>query len=177
MIEPANRFRASTMALVASLAVLAVAALSLIHPWGNLRSGSSDGEILAGSGVPPEVRTILIHKCGDCHSSNTRWPLYSRVAPSSWLVERDVKDGRAHMNFSSWEQYNMDSRIDLLAKIASQLRQGKMPLKRYLLLHPDAKVSEPERKLIADWAKSERKRLVATAESSAAKAQPGSDKK
>jgi cytochrome c len=176
MSEPGKRSQASIIALGASVAVLALAALSLIHPWGNLRIGPYAGEVLAGASVPPEVRTILMHKCGDCHSSNTRWPLYSRVAPSSWLVERDVKDGREHMNFSSWEQYNVDSQIDLLAKIASQLRQGKMPLKRYLLLHPDAKVSERERKLIADWAKSERKRLAATVESNAAKAQSGNEK-
>jgi cytochrome c len=140
-----------------------VAALSLLHPWGNLRS-SSPGGTLTGSSAPQEVRGMLSQKCGDCHSDNTRWPLYSRIAPSSWLVERDVAQGREHMNLSSWEKYSIDNRVDFLAKIGTQLRQGKMPLKRYLLLHPEARVSESERKLIVDWTKSERRRLMASPE-------------
>jgi cytochrome c len=154
----------SILAVCVAVAVLAIAALSLVHPWGNLRSGASkEAAVLAGANVPTEIRTALAHKCGDCHSNNTQWPLYSRVAPSSWLVERDVRNGRAHMNLSSWEQYSIDSRIDLIGKMGSQLRQGKMPLKRYLLLHPEAQLSEPERKLIVDWTKAERKRLLAEA--------------
>jgi cytochrome c len=156
--------RARTLSVGASVAALAVAALSLIHPWGNLRTASpGGGAILAGANVPDEVRAALVQKCGDCHSTNTRWPLYSRVAPSSWLVEHDVHDGRQHMNLSAWELYSIDARVDLLAKIGTQLRQRKMPLKQYLLLHPEARLSESERKLIVDWTKAERKRLLAEA--------------
>lgn len=164
MIESARRSLATTVAVGGGVTVLAIAALSLVHPWGNLRSTSSQGiVILAGSNVPEEVQTVLVHKCGDCHSNNTRWPVYSRVAPSSWLVEHDVHVGRERMNLSNWERYGIDSRIDLLSKISTQLRQGKMPLKQYLLLHPEARLSESERKLIVDWTKVERKRLAATA--------------
>lgn len=148
----------------AAVAVLAVGALSLVHPWGNLRAASSQGgAILASANVPDPIRASLAQKCGDCHSNNTRWPLYSRIAPSSWLVEHDVSEGREHMNLSSWEQYSIDSRIDLLGKMGSQLRQGNMPLKQYLLLHPEARLSDSERKLIIDWTKVERKRLMAEA--------------
>jgi len=161
----ARRSLAKIVAVGAGVVVLAIAALSLVHPWGNLRPTSSQGNvILAGSNVPEEVQTLLAHKCGDCHSNNTRWPAYSRIAPSSWLVEHDVHEGREHMNLSNWEQYAIDSRIDLLSKISTQLRQRKMPLKQYLLLHPEARLSESERKLIVDWTKVERKRLAATAE-------------
>lgn len=164
MLESARRSLATTVAVGAGGAVLAVAALSLVHPWGNLRSTSAQRiAILDGSNVPEEVQRVLVQKCGDCHSNNTRWPVYSRIAPSSWLVEHDVHEGREHMNFSNWERYGIDSRIDLLSKISNQLRQGKMPLKQYLLLHPDARLSESERKLIVDWTKVERKRLAAIA--------------
>jgi cytochrome c len=148
-----------------AVSALALAALSFIHPWGNLRSGFSTGSAaLAGSTLPDELRGVLARKCGDCHSNNTRWPLYSRVAPSSWLVEHDVHEGREHLNLSTWEQYTLDNRIDLLGKIGTQLRQGKMPLKQYLLLHPEARLSDSERKLILDWTKTERKRLIAQTE-------------
>jgi cytochrome c len=156
--------RARTLSTGVTVAALAVAALSLIHPWGNLRTASpGGGTILAGANVPGEIRTALSQKCGDCHSTNTRWPLYSRVAPSSWLLEHDVHEGRQHMNLSAWEQYSNDTRIDLLGKMGTQLRQGKMPLKQYLRLHPEARLSESERKQILDWTKAERKRLLAEA--------------
>jgi cytochrome c len=147
--------------MAAAFAVLAAAALSLVHPWGNLRADPSGGAILTGANAPQEIRGMLAQKCGDCHSNNTRWPLYSRVAPVSWLIESDVSEGREHLNLSRWEQYANDSRIDLLARIGSQLRQDKMPLRQYELLHPEARLSEQERKLIQDWAKAERKRLMA----------------
>ena len=41
--------------------------------------------------------------CYDCHSNETRWPLYSYVAPMSWLVRRDVESGRDELNFSDWD--------------------------------------------------------------------------
>ncbi len=156
--------RVARLTTASITAAAALAALSLIHPWGNLRTGFPAGTaMLTDAKVPEEVRTVLVHKCGDCHSDNTRWPLYSRIAPTSWLVEHDVHAGREHLNLSRWEQYSIDHRIDLLAKIGSQLRQGKMPLKPYLLLHPDARLSEAERKLILDWIKVERKGLLADA--------------
>jgi cytochrome c len=149
----------------ATIAVMVVAASSLIHPWGNLHTASARGSaILAGANVSDKIRTAFSQKCGDCHSNNTRWPLYSRVAPSSWLVEHDVHEGREHLNLSTWEQYSIDSRIDLLGRMSGQLRQGKMPKKQYLLLHPEARLSEAERTLIVNWTKAERKRLLAAAE-------------
>jgi cytochrome c len=154
--------RARTLSTGATVAALAVTALSLIHPWGNLHTEGS--AVMGNTNVPGEVQTLLARKCGDCHSNNTRWPLYSKIAPTSWLVEHDVHEGREHMNLSSWEKYSIDSRIDLLGRMSSQLRQGKMPKKQYLLLHPEARLSEAERTLIVNWTKAERKRLLAAAE-------------
>lgn len=156
--------RTRKLAIAGTVVALTIAALSLTHPWGNLRAASSEPRpILAGSNVPAELRTVLSQKCGDCHSNNTQWPLYSRIAPSSWLVEHDVHEGREHLNLSSWEQYTIDNRIDLLGKMSSQLHQGKMPLRQYVLLHPESRLSEAERKLILDWIKVERRGLMAQA--------------
>ena len=53
--------------------------------------------------VPEDVYSSLIRSCGDCHSNQTRWPWYSRVAPLSWVITDDVNEGRRHMNFEDWE--------------------------------------------------------------------------
>lgn len=148
------------IALAAGTLFAASIALSFIHPWGNLRSETkSDTPLLDGSAVPDKVRHVLETKCADCHSTNTEWPLYSRLAPGSWLVEHDVHEARNHLNMSQWQRYNLETQIDLLTSIASEVRSGQMPVKQYLILHPKARLSPEEQQLIYDWAKAERKHI------------------
>jgi cytochrome c len=142
--------------------MLAIAAASLVHPWGELRTGvDAKAELLQGSSATEPMRTMLERGCGNCHSERTQWPAYSRVAPVSWLVEHDVHEGREHMNLSRWQQYSVDERIDLLSRIATQLRQAKMPPKPYLLMHAEAKLSAEEQEQLRAWARAERSRLKA----------------
>jgi cytochrome c len=147
--------------MFATIAILATSVgLSFAHPWGDVRAVSSPSHpILEGTNVPFEVRHVLETKCADCHSSNTNWPAYSRFAPVSWLIELDVHQGRLHLDLSQWQRYDRESRIDLLSRIGSEARSGEMPVKQYLLLHPNAKLSTSEQQLLYDWAKSERKLL------------------
>jgi len=135
-------------------------ALSTIHPLGNPRTGAQPGAtVLEGTEVPERVRTALEAKCGDCHSQNTRYPLYSHLAPLTWMIDRDVRDGRASLDMSRWQFYNIDDRINALTRMASEVHTGQMPPRPYVLLHPHARLSPEEQKLIYDWAKSERKHL------------------
>jgi cytochrome c len=135
-------------------------ALSSIHPWGDVRGSThAPDALLTGSDVPPNVRHVLEAKCADCHSSNTEWPLYSKVAPGSWLVERDVHAGRTELNLSEWQRYSVETQIDLLTRIGSEARNAQMPLKQYLILHPQARLTGEEQELLYVWTKSERKRI------------------
>ena len=135
-------------------------ALSAIHPWGNPRSGvEPKAQLLQSSNVPEEVRRVLEKKCGDCHSENAHYPAYTRLAPVSWMIERDVHEGRTVLDLSRWQFYTADSQADLLTRIASEARSGGMPLKQYLLLHPDNRLTADEQQQIYDWAKAERRRI------------------
>jgi hypothetical protein len=49
-----------------------------------------------------ETRALVKQACFDCHSNETEWPAYASIAPVSWLVQRDVNEGRAVLNFSEW---------------------------------------------------------------------------
>ena len=139
---------------------IACFASSFVHPWANPRSGADPkAPLLRGSDLPTNVERVLETKCADCHSEKTMWPTYSRLAPVSWLIERDVIEGRAHLNMSQWQTYTSETRIDLLSRIASEARSGQMPVRQYLVLHPKARLSPEEQQLIYDWAKSERKRI------------------
>jgi hypothetical protein len=135
-------------------------ALSTIHPLGNPRTGAQPGApVLEGVDMPERVRTALESKCGDCHSQNTRYPLYSHLAPLSWMIDRDVHEGRESLDMSRWQLYNIQDRINELTRMASEVRSGQMPPRTYVMLHPKARLSPEEQKLLYDWAKSERKHL------------------
>ena len=138
-------------------------ALSTVHPWGNPRVGIDPGApLLATSQVPDNVRTILETKCGDCHSEKTRYPIYSHFAPVSWMIDRDVRHGRSHMNMSQWQSMNNEGRTSVLTRMASVVHNEQMPPRTYVMLHPGARLSPQEQELIYEWAKAERKRIRQT---------------
>jgi hypothetical protein len=110
--------------------------------------------------IEPEVGTLLRTACYDCHSNQTVWPWYANVAPASWLLSRDVKEGRAHLNFSTWGTYAEGRRVLALEGIAEEVGGGGMPFPPYLVLHPEANLDSVARRKIVDWAHRESDRLA-----------------
>lgn len=87
---------------------------------------------------------LFTRSCADCHSNRTRWPWYSRVAPLSWLVASDVREAREHLNVSEWDRPQKDA-----DEAAEEVREGEMPLKSYLVAHPEARLTDAERAELA----------------------------
>ncbi len=100
---------------------------------------------------PKEVVEIFKRSCYDCHSNKTNWPWYADVAPMKWVVRRDVIEGRKALNFSLWNGYNEQKRQKLKKEIFRSI-EFAMPLPQYLWLHPQAKLSPKEKKLVQNWA-------------------------
>ncbi|HEX7096815.1 MAG TPA: heme-binding domain-containing protein, partial [Acidimicrobiales bacterium] len=92
-----------------------------------------------------EAEQLARAACYDCHSNETDWPIYSYVAPMSWLVRRDVESGRDELNFSEWERHHSEA-----DDAAESIQDGSMPPRQYRLMHPDARLSEAERALLID---------------------------
>ena len=109
--------------------------------------------------VSPEVAAILDRSCNDCHTNQTRWPWYSQIAPVSWKVAGDVNEGRDHMNLSDWAQYSQSEQESLMRHICREVKDGSMPLKSYLWIHSNAKLSPEDVKTLCDWASTESQRL------------------
>ena len=123
-------------------------ALARYHPFGDpglTRPQASKASIAATSELPQEVRSILVKKCGDCHSNHTRTPFYGRFAPVSWLLERDVIKARSAMNLSDWDQYSQDKRGVLLAQINHQAKSGAMPPLQYRMIHWGSRITDSDR--------------------------------
>ena len=102
--------------------------------------------------APPEVKEILRGACYDCHSHESRWPWYSRVAPLSWWLADHIREGRADLNFSQWPLLDFEAQADALEDIAAQIKKGKMPLRSYRLAHPEARLDARQKGILLDWA-------------------------
>jgi hypothetical protein len=109
--------------------------------------------------APVPIAAALRTSCYDCHSNETRWPWYGRVAPISWLVAHDVREGREHLNFSQWSSYSPEKRGHLLEEIGEEVERGKMPMRIYTWMHADARLDEPGRQALLDWARSQSQAL------------------
>ncbi len=102
--------------------------------------------------APPEVHEVLVRACYDCHSNETVWPWYSRVAPVSWLVARDVRKGREELNFSTWNRLSTREQVKALQESWEEVEEGEMPLWFHLPTHPKARLSVRDRELLRAWA-------------------------
>jgi cytochrome c551/c552 len=88
-----------------------------------------------------QTRDLAKRACFDCHSNETVWPWYSKIAPVSWLVYRDVVEGRRRLNFSDWQPNSSYS----LGEVSEVESEGEMPPFQYILMHPNAKLSAVEK--------------------------------
>jgi len=93
----------------------------------------------------PRTEQLFDDACADCHSNETEWPWYSNIAPQSWLVQRDVDAGREDLNVSELgqEQDKLEDLIDVIA-------DDEMPPQRYTFLHPEASLSDAEKRTLID---------------------------
>jgi hypothetical protein len=114
-----------------------------------------------GISVPADTRTlaILSRSCQNCHSANTKWPLYGRVFPMSALLQRDVRTARSHMDLSGWPMYENGEKRRILSEMGEVVRSGIMPPKRYIFLHGEAKLTQEEANHIYEWTRSSRSQL------------------
>ena len=87
----------------------------------------------------PATRTLAKQACFDCHSNETEWPAYASIAPVSRLVQHDVDEGRAVLNFSEWTRPQKEAK-----EAAKEVREGEMPPSAYKLVHAHARLSAAE---------------------------------
>jgi hypothetical protein len=137
------RTRRRRILLRAGLGLFAVAVALQLVPYGR---DHTNPPVTEDAPWPDgRARELATAACYDCHSNETRWPPQSFVAPFSWLLARDVEQGRAALNFSTWD--SDDGEAD---DAADAVADGEMPPRRYLLAHPDAALSEAEKQVLID---------------------------
>lgn len=99
-----------------------------------------------------QTRALAQRACFDCHSNETAWPWFTRIAPVSWLVAHDVAEGRSRLNFSTWGQPTTGgeggeggrNRPVGAEELVRVIQDGRMPPATYLPLHPSANLTPQE---------------------------------
>jgi hypothetical protein len=102
--------------------------------------------------LPGEVQAIFEAACYDCHSNNTRYPWYHNVQPIAWMLNNHIQRGKKELNLSEFGSYSSRRRESKLKSIASQVRDGEMPLTSYSLMHKDARLTKDQKALLINWA-------------------------
>ncbi len=133
------------------LAVLAAAFLLIqIVPYG--RAHNNPPVVAEPSWDSPQTRELAQRACFDCHSNETNYPWYANVAPVSWLLERHIVEGREHLNFSDWNQSHEghDEEGHEAEEMGETVLEGEMPMRSYLLTHPEARLTDAERQALIE---------------------------
>jgi Haem-binding domain/Cytochrome P460 len=128
--------------------------------------------VTAELNAPSEVKAILKNSCYNCHSNETKLPWFDQVVPAYWLVARDVKEGRKHLNFSEIASEPAGAQKATLYEAVNFIALGAMPLQQYTMVHPSSVVTPEQLAVLRVWLNSPKPEAAAsTAEVAASEAQ------
>ena len=118
--------------------------------------------LMSQAKVPQKVAALIQTSCYDCHSYETNYPWYSNIAPVSWFLENDILEGREHLNFSIWESYKKIEKEHALLEGVTLVTKEEMPIKAYLWIHREARLTDQERNTITGWFEEKAQQLQET---------------
>jgi len=126
-------------------------ALQLIRPTKNQGPAPGPEDLIVRTDPDPGIKQLLITACYDCHSNQTRYPWYTEIQPVGWWITNHVKEGKSHLNFSALGQLPPKRVAHKLEECANEVSEGEMPLTSYKLVHPSARLTPAQRKLLSNW--------------------------
>ncbi|OPB86518.1 cytochrome C [Elizabethkingia occulta] len=139
--------------------IILLLVLQFFQPVRNIDKGRApSSDFMQVSKAPITIQHTLLNSCYDCHSNNTHYPFYSYVQPIGYLLEKHIRNGKQELNFNEWGNYSSRKKRNKLSAIREQIESSKMPLPSYLILHQNAKLSEPQKQELLKWIKSVEKR-------------------
>ncbi len=141
-----------TVQLIGVGLLVVLIALQFVPVPRNAGPAEGPSSLVAAQPVPAEVQAILRRACYDCHSNHTNYPWYAAVQPVGWWLNDHVAEGKGELNFSEFATYSTKRVVRKLRSTADEVRERHMPLKSYLLMHGEAKLTDADVTLLATWA-------------------------
>ncbi len=108
----------------------------------NQSDSFSKDDFIVVTKAPLNIASILKNSCYDCHSNHTKYLWYDKIAPISWWVAGHINQAKEELNFEEWAAYSLKKKKHKLEEIVEKTQEGHMPLKSYLWMHGDSKLSE-----------------------------------
>ena len=137
---------------IVSAILLVFIAMQFIRPAKNTSKAVQQADMLTHFNVPDSVAGILKTSCYDCHSNNTNYPWYANIQPAGWLLAKHIKDGKEELNFNEFASYSQRRQLTKLKSVQNSIKDGRMPLSSYTIIHADAKLSDKSKATLIDWA-------------------------
>lgn len=138
--------------LIGLLVILVI--MQFFRPERNISATAGPNDIRVSNPVPANVLSVLKRACFDCHSNNTNYPWYTNIQPVGWWMQHHVDEGKEELNFSEFATYSAKKAAHKLEETAEMVEEKEMPLESYTWIHKNAKLTQDEIKLVADWAMS-----------------------
>ncbi len=97
--------------------------------------GSQDVKAGTTTEYPEAVKKVIDSKCLGCHSPEGR-----------------SDKAKEALNWTTLMGLEKSSQVSKLDKVIEVLDKGDMPPKKMIEMHPEAKISEADSKILKDWA-------------------------
>lgn len=116
-------------------------------------ASANSNDFIYMTNPPEEVVIILKQACYDCHSYQTKYPWYAKIAPVKFWLQDHIIEGREHLNFSEWGNYSDERRTHKLEELIEEVGEGEMPLDSYTWVHDEARLSQDQVNALVNWVK------------------------
>ncbi len=136
--------------LLIGIALLFVA-IQFIPVELNQSETTSKNDFIITLNPPTEIANMLKTSCYDCHSNNTKYPWYDKIAPVSFVVKHHIDEAKEELNFSEWNTFSDKRKQHKLDEIIEETEEGEMPIKAYTIMHGEAKLSLKQLEQLKNW--------------------------
>ena len=130
--------------------IIGVIVIQFFKPEKNL-GASTPNHIFENEQLPEDIKVVLKNACMDCHSNQTTYLWYHKVAPVAWMINKHIVEGKEELNFSDWGQMDTFDKIGALEKICREVENKKMPIKPYVQMHKEAKLTDEQVAALCAW--------------------------
>ena len=152
--------------VLAVIVVFLIFQIPIFNPKKNYVDTDTDVDITDKYEVPMDIQMDLYGACYNCHSNYTEdYPWYYHIQPVSWWMNGHIKDAKKALNFSEFATYPPDTAATKFKNLHMVMKKHAMPLKSYLWLHDEAKLTDDQYQHIAEWAKKTQKEIEAEIDS------------
>jgi hypothetical protein len=132
--------------------IIIIGVMQFFRPQKNFTTAEAPNDIAAKYDVPMGVLMNLYDGCYNCHSNYTKYPWYYNIQPVGWWMAHHINDAKRHVNFSEFAIYTPQQAAKKFKEIKREMDEKGMPLKSYLLMHKEARLTSEQYKNVSDWA-------------------------